>query len=252
MSAVLVPVWRRIQLLIQAQSTSLIIITVAAVALTALLLATQTEAWLDLVGSGLMIVSVAFAVILTSGIVARDFTGGAVQMWLQKPVNPVVFYLGRFAEAVAAWTVLTLLLVLATRLEVGWLGLSARADLLVAVPRIWLTSFLVAAIAFGVSPWVTRGAVVATLVIAFAGMILENELSIRIDLLGPAWTPFVRATLFPESALPQIADFTSGESYNFWFPLMRILAYASAWIIIGGLGVRRAVKNGGLARAQGG
>lgn len=252
MSAVLVPVWRRIQLLIQSHSTALVIMTLSAVALNALLLAGRSGAWLDSVGSSLMFLSVAFAVILTSGIVARDFTSGAVQLWLQKPVDPVVFYLGRFAEAVAAWSVLTLLLVAATRIEIWWLGWSARADLLVALPRIWLASFVVAAIAFGLSPWLTRGGVVGTLVIVLGGMILEEELAVRLDVLGPTWTPFVRATSFPETALAQITDFAIGESNTLWIPLMRILAYASAWIIIGGLGVRRAIRNGGLARAQGG
>lgn len=252
MRTVLVPVWRRMVLLALSHRGPLAIVTVSVATLSAFLATGRPETWLDFVGAGLLVCSVAFAVILTSGVVARDFTSGMVQVWLQKPVHPVAFYAKRFLEAVAVSMFLTSILVLVTRILVESLGWEGPVDLLVGFPRVVLTSVLVASIAFGFSGWMNRGAVVATLVVFLAGMLLENDLAVRGDVFGPGWTPLLRALLFPESALSQIGDVSSGRADAWAGALARIAAFSAAWIGLGCLGVRRRLATDGLARAQGG
>jgi len=247
----LLPAERRVALIIRAHAMSLGVVAAGVVLVTAPLVATRGAAWIEFVGAGLVFASAGFALILTGSIVTRDFARGTAQLWFQKPVDPARYYLARFAESAVAWAGLTVLLALAARLGAAWLGWSAPYDLLVALPRVLLTSLVVAAIAFGLSPWLQRGVVVVTLVLVLGGLLVESELSVRAAPLGPVGTPLVRALLFPDSAFRAVAAFASGASDAVWLPLARILAYAGCWIALGAGGVRRALNRHGLAAAQG-
>ncbi len=251
MSARLLSLPDRVGLLSRAQAQPLLITVGVIGALTTLMLSGRRESWLDLVGAALLLVGASSAILLTAGLVARDLIDGGAQIWLQKPVSPLAFYLARFGEAVLAWSSVLVLASLAARLATGALGWQAEVDLLVALPRIWLSSFVVASIAFGLSPWLVRGASLATLLVWLGGMVLEIELAVRTELLGPATNPLLRAVLFPESALDRVADFAAGTGDAILVPLARILAYALTWIALGSYGVARATGHGGLARAQG-
>lgn len=239
------------QLLLQAKSKSLWVLVLTLVGLDALLLASRPALWLDIVGSGFVILTASTAVILTSGVVWQDFRTGAVQLWLLKPVSPVRFYLEGLLDAIVAGALLLVVLLLGTRIAIAAVGVDLSSDILVLLPRLLLTVLLVSAIAFGLSAWVGQGAAIGSLVLFFAGMLIERDLAV-VAALGSYWTPVVRALLFPESALIAVTDVVSGKSSGAaWLPLLRVLAYAAAWILIGTAGVRRAVGRSGLARAQG-
>lgn len=247
----LLPFERRLALLLKthAKSISLVIGSVTLVA--GLLVTGRRAAWVETVASGLTIVGIALALILTTDMIGRDFRRGTAQLWFQRPIDPSRYYLGRFAEAVGVWAGVTCLLALAVHVGFTWLSWSAPHSVLVALPRILLTSLGVAAIAFGISPWLFRGGAVATTVVFLGGMLLENEISIRTDLLGPVTRPIARSLLFPDSSLRAISRFATGSGDEIWLPLFRILAFAAAWVTLGAFGAKRAVNRHGLTAAPG-
>lgn len=246
----MVPLWRRLILLARPHATVLLIVTGSLAMLQMVMLRGRGEAWLDLVGASLNLLSGAFAIILTSGIVSRDLTRGMMPVWLQKPVDPVRFYLARMAEAVVAWTLLSLAAILATRGVTGWLGWSAPVELTTAIPRIWLTSLAISAIAFGVSPWLPKGGTVTAVAVALAGIVIEQDLAIRGAEIGTVWPVLLRLVILPSTALESVAAFVAGRSDAIWGPLAHIALYVAAWVAFGALGVRTAVVHGWAARAQ--
>lgn len=245
------PTGRRIALLLRSQLTPLLILIVSIMAITLLLARHAGDQQMVYWGSALSIVGIALPLVLIPALVTRDLSSGMAQLWFQKPVSPVRFYLARFCEAMGASVLLLLLLVIAVRLGSMPVSVSREPDVLIWVPRLLLASVLVGAISFGISAWLNRGVVIATLAVFATGMLIENDLYVRLQLDGGGWA-LLALLFFPESALDAIWAFSSGRSDAIWQPLIRILGYGGVWVAIGALGVRRTLRQGGITRAPDG
>ena len=121
--------------------------------------------------------------IFVSGVVSGDFREGRARLWLQKPVDPVRFYLFRFAEGLLASLVLALL-----ALGAIWLGLAVldqpdEASQLLGYPPYVL---VFACVVFGFSSWISRGSTLVAIGFWAAGAI-ANEMAFA-DLV-PHGTP---------------------------------------------------------------
>lgn len=183
--------------------------------------------------------------IFVSGVVSGDFREGRARLWLQKPVDPVRFYLFRFAEGLLASLVLALL-----ALGAIWLGLAVldqpdEASQLLGYPPYVL---VFACVVFGFSSWISRGSTLVAIGFWAAGAI-ANEMAFA-DLLGRPWNWFFEAILVPIPALRGFREFVVGTSDAFWIPSAQILAYSIGWTALGALGVWYTVNKGRLPNAE--
>lgn len=187
----------------------------------------------------------ALPVIFVSGVVSGDLKSGAVRLWLQKPIDPVVYYLNRFLEGLSITLALTLLALGATRLGVAALipEPGAIGEFLDPLPLV----LIVGAMAFGFSAWLPRGSAIGTIAFAIAGLIAGESLP---DLLGRPWNWVAEALFVPATALEDFRDFLVGTSDAVWIPAAQILAYSIGWTALGALGVWYTVNKGGLPHAE--
>ena len=188
----------------------------------------------------------ALPLIFVSGVVSGDFRSGMARLWLQKPVEPVRFYLARFLEGFLVSLTFALLALGAT-----WLGLAALGEesaatgqLLTRLPYV----LVIACVAFGFSCWMTRGSTLVAIGFLGAGAVAREMGSI--DLLGRPWNWLFEATLVPIPALRGFRDFLVGVSDAIWIPLAQILSYSIGWTALGALGVWYTVNRGRLPNAE--
>ena len=240
------PIARRATLLVRSRIKALVI-TLLAIAVTqsSVLLVGEPAAIAESMATAYSFLCLALPVIFVSGAVSADLRAGTVRLWLQKPVDPVVFYLGRFAEGISVALVFALLGLGATRLGIAALGekLVPVGDLVDALPPI----LIVGVVAFGFSSWVPRGSTLATIAFLVAGSMAGATLP---DLLGRPWNWLADAVLVPISALRDFRGFLLGTSDAVWIPVARILAYSIGWTALGALGVWHTVTKGRLPNAE--
>ena len=191
------------------------------------------------------VLSLALPVIFVSGVVSGDFRSGIFQIWLQKPIDPLAFYLRRFWEEFSIALVLTLLALGATRLGIAALG-SEPVEIGELLDTLPLT-LIVGAMAFGFSAWLPRGSAIGTIAFAIAGAMAGERLP---DLLGRPWSWLADAVLIPMTALEDFRNYLLGESNAIWIPLARIVAYSIGWTALGALGVWYTVNKGRLPNAE--
>ena len=191
------------------------------------------------------ILCLALPVIFVSGVVSGDLKSGIVRIWLQKPIDPVVYYLCRFLEELSVALVLTLLALGLTRLGISALGQEpvAIGELLDALPL----TLIVGAMAFSFSVWLPRASALGTIAFAAAAFMAGASLP---ELLGRPWNWLADAVLIPATALEDIRNFALGNSDAVWIPLARIVAYSIGWTALGALGVWHTVTKGKLPIAE--
>ncbi|MDT8368696.1 MAG: hypothetical protein RQ745_05785 [Longimicrobiales bacterium] len=251
MRSTLIPIWRRAHLLLGAHATSLTVLVVSLAALDALMLSARPDTVVGMIGASLVIATAVSSVILTADVVAGDFRGGAVQLWLQKPRSPVRYYAARLVDAVLAGGTFVTVLVLAAALPLHFAESLEPTLILLSLPRLLLAVVLISSITFALSAWVNRGAGLGALVIYSSGLLLERDLAADSEIWGAVGTPLLRALLFPEAALGHVFDFAAGDPSPIGLALARITLYTAAWIAFGLFGVHRATTTSRLARAQG-
>lgn len=187
----------------------------------------------------------ALPLILVSGVVSVDLRSGMGRLWLQKPVDPVRFYLFRFAEGLFVSLVCTILALGATRLGTAALGQpDETSQLLGYLPYV----LVLACLTFGFSSWISRGSTLVAI-----GYLSMGALAIQMalpDLLGRPWNWLFDAILVPIPAIRDFRDFLVGVSDAVWIPLSQILAYSIGWTALGALGVWYAVNKGKLPHAE--
>lgn len=224
-----------------------LIATLSAIAITqlSLIVGGQPEAIARSMTTTYTILCFALPVIFVSGVVSRDFGSGTVRLWLQKPVDPVGYYLCRFLEALSIAIVLTVLCMGATRLGTSAVGEEpvAIGELMDALPL----TLIVGAMAFGFSAWLPRGSAIGTIAFVIAGLVARESLP---GLLGRPWNWLADALLIPAPALEDFRNFALGESDAIWIPLARIVAYSLGWTALGALGVWYTVTMGRLPTAE--
>ena len=187
----------------------------------------------------------ALPLIFVSGVVAGDFRSGMARLWLQKPIEPVRFYLSRFLEGLLVSLVFALLALGATRLGTAALGQpDESSQLLGYLPYV----LIFACVVFGFSSWMARGSTLVA--IGFLGAGAGARGMGLTDLLGRPWNWLFEAILVPIPALRGFRDFLVGTSDAFWIPSAQILAYSIGWTALGALGVWYTVSKGRLPHAE--
>ncbi len=187
----------------------------------------------------------AIPAICVADVVAGDLRSGIARLWLQKPIDPVVFYLRRFLEALSLAFALTLLALGATRLIVSAVapGFLSAGQLVDTLPL----TLIVGAMGFGFSAWMSRGATIATFAFAFGSLLAGSTLP---DLLGRPWSWVADALFIPGAALDDFQSYLAGTTDAVLLPLARLLAHGIAWTAVGALGVWHASTRGGLPAAE--
>ena len=183
--------------------------------------------------------------VFASGVVSGDFRNGVARLWLQKPINPVRFYLSRFSEGFLVSLVCALLALGATRLGTAALGQPDKAGQLLG----YLPYVLVfACVVFGFSSWISRGSTLVAIGFLSAGAVAQ-QVALP-DLLGRPWNWLFEAILVPIPAMREFRDFLVGTSDAVWIPVAQILAYSIGWTALGALGVWYTVNKGRLPHAE--
>lgn len=187
----------------------------------------------------------ALPLVFASGVVSGDFRSGMARLWLQKPIEPVRFYLSRFLEGLLVSLVFALLALGATRLGTAALGQpDETSQLLGYLPYV----LIFACVVFGFSCWIWRGSTLVAIGFLAAGAVAREVGSI--DLLGRPWNWLAEALLVPIPAMRDFRDFLVGVSDAFWIPSAQILAYSIGWTALGALGVWYTVNKGRLPHAE--
>lgn len=199
------------------------------------------ESWIDTYS----LLCLAFPFLFMAGVVSGDFRTGVARLWLQKPVDPVAFYLCRFVERFLVSLTFALLALAAIRLAAAALGESNEVGLLLA--RLPYVPVL-ACVTFGFSSWISRGSTLVAIGFLSAGAV-ARQVALP-DLLGRPWNWLLEAILVPIPALREFRDFLVGTSDAFWIPSAQILAYSIGWTALGALGVWYAVNKGRLPHAE--
>jgi len=199
------------------------------------------ESWVD----AYPLLCFALPFIFVAGVVSGDFRTGVARLWLQKPVDPVLFYLCRFVERFLVSLACALLVLGAIRLATAALGESDEVGLLLApLPYV----LVLACVTFAFSSWMSRGATLVAIGFVSAAAVAQ-QMALP-DLFGRPWNWLFEAILVPIPALREFRDFLVGTSDAFWIPSAQILAYSIGWTALGALGVWYAVNKGRLPHAE--
>ena len=238
----LMPLHGRIGVLLRSRQRPLLILAIFAMATLAL-------AWRsgDFIGTiARLVVVVGVPVALTS--LGNDLRRGVAPLWVQKPIDPALFFFARFVEGAVCSVVLSVLWLCVTNaiaLWAGWELPTPPARMLVIG---MLLSFVIASVGFGFSATLARGGRMATL--ALFGITIALEFMVLLDpsTANQPWFPVARVVLLPWVPLVELS--VDGiEPASLLLALAWILGYAAVWIGIGTLGIRRAFTVGSWARS---
>ena len=243
MRSVLLSSQRRMHLLLRAKLGALIIVTLVVAAVTAPTLVRDDP--VGTLGLRFYLLMIIHAAIIGSGVVSADLGNGAGQLWLQRPVRPITFYLLRQAEAIWMAVLLCVIASLAVRLAGDWFGLTLDPDPITNLPVLLVNCGMMVALAFGASSWMSRGNTLVVLVFWVGSAILDIEF-VEMD----AWyVEVVRAVVVPIQAASALGDvWIRGDDGSALIELARIAAFLVTWTPIGSVGVWYATTRGGLAR----
>lgn len=195
-----------------------------------------------IVGGALILLSFAVGPLLVAGTVSEDLTGGAVLLWLQKPVAPVGFYLGRLALALAIAVATTLGLVL---IGVAALAAGRTPDplsLLRLAPFAASCTVLAGLVTFAFSGFGSRRDGTLT----FLYLLLAVPAALLVELAG-AESSLVRGAawlvLFPLNEVQLLQQWlVDGSGWPPGGPLLRVMVYALTWLGVGVAATRHSTR----------
>ncbi|MDE2795580.1 MAG: hypothetical protein OXL34_12235 [Gemmatimonadota bacterium] len=239
----LLPLPSRIAILIASRCGPLLILVLAAVAMAAL---ERRAGGFDGTTTGLVMV-LGLPLVLTT--VGADLRKGVAPLWVQKPVDPVHFYLGKFVEGALASVGLTVVTISVVVAVVSWSGWEPATHPLRPVVVNALFAFVVVSVAFGFCVMVPRGGKLATMTLF--GITIAREALVSMDPSGWDWigSPLVSTVLFPLRPLIELRTVGGVEPESVLGPLAWVICYAVAWVVMGALGIRRAFSRGAWARS---
>lgn len=240
----LLPLPSRINILLRSRLGPLLILALAAAAMSALEL---RAGGFRGAATGLVFV-IGLPLALTT--VGADLRKEVAPLWVQKPVEPVRFYLARFGEGALAsvgLSVVIMSVIIAVALWSGWEPVTHPLRLVVMGA---LVSFLVASVAFGFCVILPRAGRLATMTLL--GITVARDLVELLDLAGLDWlgSVAVQVILFPLTPLVELRAADGMEPESLVGPLAWVFCYAAGWIGIGALGIRRAFSGGAGARSS--
>lgn len=240
----LLPLPSRINILLRSRIGPLLVLALAAAAISAIDLRAGAFSG---AATGLVLV-IGLPLALTT--VGADLRRGVAPLWVQKPVEPVRFYLARFGEGALAsvgLSVVVMSIMIPVALWSGWEPVTHPLRLAVVGA---LVSFVLASVAFGFCVLLPRAGQLAT--ITLLGITVARDLVELLDPVGLDWlgSPAVRMILFPLTPLVEIRAADGVEPESLVGPLAWVFCYAAAWIGIGAIGIRRAFSGGAWARSS--
>ena len=235
----LLPLPARISILIRSRRGPLLILALATAAMCAL--ERNSDGFQGAVTAFVVVVGLPLA--LTT--VGDDLRKGVAPLWVQKPVNPVRFYLARFFEetlAAAGLSVITVSIVTLAVLRTGG-GPFAHSLRFIVINA--LLAFVIASVAFGFSAVVPRAGKLATLTLL--GFTLAWRVLESVDVAALDWpgSSLVGVILLPMTPLVELRAPEGIESGTLIRSLAWVLSYSAAWIGVGAVGIRRALSGGG-------
>lgn len=195
------------------------------------------------VGGILVLAAFAPGPLLVGGLVSDDLRGGAVLLWLQKPVSPLAFYLNRLALALSVAVAVVVVL-----LASGWAALvlagePKSAELLRLAPFLVPCTLLTGLVTFTFSALGSpRDGALTFLYLLLAvpgGLMLELAPASGVSLLvdAPAWL-----VLFPLNELQLLQIWVVDGGAGPWSALLRVAVYGTAWLGAGILAARASVR----------
>ena len=240
----LLPLPNRMAILIGSRRGQLLILALAAVAASAL---ERRAGSVEGNATGLVLV-LGLPLVLTT--VGADLRRGVVPLWIQKPVDPVRFYLARFVEGVLASAGLTVVTISGVVAFALWSGWEPATHPLHSVVINALFAFVVASVAFGFCVMVPRAGKLATLTLI--GAAIAREALGSVNSSGWDWigSPLVTMVLFPLRPFVELRAVGGMEPESLLGSLAWVISYAAAWIGVGALGIRRAFSRGAWARSS--
>lgn len=177
---------------------------------------------------------------------------GIATLWVQKPVDPVRYYLAGAAwdVAVAVGATLTLLSIL------GMVALGVGLDPLVhpiwTICALSAVPLLVASMASGAAMWFPRTGWLVTLAALVCTLNLEVSMALNPALGEQPWVRWARALLPPWESIVSLLDLDALDASAAAWALVRILLHMAAWIGGGVLGLRRWLTSGSASRMTSG
>lgn len=193
-------------------------------------------------GGALILVSFAMGPLLVAGTVSEDLDSGSLLFWLQKPVSPMRFYLGRLALALGAAMTASLALVLMGTAALAAAGIPEPFKLLRLVPFALPCTGLAGLVTFAFSGFGSRRDGTLTLLY----LLLAVPGGLLLEITGPE-SAFLRALawpiLFPLNELQLLRGWlTEGSGWPLWPSLLRVAVYALTWLGLGTAATWRATR----------
>ena len=194
-----------------------------------------------------LVVAVGVPMALTT--VGTDLRKGVAPLWVQKPVDPVRFYLKRFVEGALASIVLSVVFMSIITMVALWSGWESVTHPFRPVVTGALLSLVIASVGFGLCVTLPRAGQLAT--VTLFGFTLAFEFTVLLDpsALDWPWLPVVRMVLLPWTPLLQLRAAAGMEPESLLPPLAWVFCYSVVWIGLGAFGVQRAFTRGSWARS---
>ena len=245
----MVRLWTRVWLVVRMRARSLTLaFLVVAMFLVVMLIDGKGEALVEIFETGVRLFTITLPLLVSD--VCRDLRRGTRELWLQKPISPIAFFLARFGEHLLAVTLAVIVPIVCLGLieAVGNPEFSG-AELLGGVISAGLWSLLIVSLGFGISAWLPGRERLATLLV----LVLTFAVQIRVVLdIGRSAIPLVQPEIRPSQwlllpiwAVPDVAGFRQSALGN----LLWILGYCAIWILIAVGGVHRATRSPVTARS---
>ncbi len=187
--------------------------------------------------------------VLSHGIVSRDFSRGTVLLWLQKPRSLTRFHLERLTETVLlVWGGHVTVVIVAFALSPGAPG-TARA--MVQIPAGLLLDLATVSVVFGWSGVGLQPELIPSLAVILVLGPLGGDAVTAPEAVG-RWAPLLAAQRFPFRAAYRLSAWLGGSG-----PLptraswVRLVLYPAAWIALGSLAVSLRARRPPLSAIDG-
>lgn len=196
-----------------------------------------------------LVIALGVPLALSSG--GLGIRSGAAALWVQKPVEPLRYYLAAVTQNVALSVGMVIILLVALSTLAVRLGLwEMPPNPLWALCALSLRSLLVASMTCGASPWLPRIGWLVTLAMFAVTFFMIVSVSTSPALLDRPWIEWVFAILPPWRSTNVIGNPDGFDASGGVRALGRILLYAGVWVGLGAVGIRRLVTNGTLLRER--
>ena len=175
---------------------------------------------------------------------------GIATLWVQKPVDPVRYYLAGAAWDVVVAVGATLILLSILGIVALRVGLDPLAHPIWTIGALAAVTLVVASMASGASMWFPRAGRLLTLAVLIFTLYLRANTALNPSLGDLPWIRWVSPVLPPWESFVLLLDPEALDAPAAARALMWILLYAAVWIGAGVLGLRRLLANGALCRMR--